>query len=314
MDSQELSEESGVPGSPIMAETGDSSNSFLIQHRGHNVMRHLATPEYIDPLYEDEIRDTDVFQVTYPKSGTVWMQQILTLIYNEGYRNGTEDIQSIDQVPWIEYNIKHVDHTKRPSPRLITTHLTYDLVPKGLREKKGKVIYIHRNPKDILTSLHHFSKALVAMEAYETFEEVLDQFLAGNVTANSWFDHVKGWYEHSNEFNILFLVYEEMVKDLKTDVLKICDFLGQQLDEEAVNTVVERATFKSMTADKGANYKWLPEEVFLHNQGRFLRKGKVGDWKNIMTVAQNEKFDTVFQEKMKALQHLPIKLIWDYNN
>lgn len=296
-----------------MAETTDTSSSDLMEHRGYKLLKNIGTTQSIDAMFEDDIRDTDVFQVTYPKSGTVWMQQILTLIYNEGYRNGTETIQTVDQAPWIEYNFRNVDHINRPSPRIITTHLPYDLVPKGLREKKGKVIYIHRNPKDVMTSLHHFSRILVAMDEHDSFDDSMDHFLAGNVVANSWFDHIKGWYEHSDEFNILFLVYEDMIKDLKSAVLKICDFLGKDLTEDAVNVVVQRATFKNMATDSGANYESLKENIIETSQGRLLRKGKIGDWKNAMTVAQNEKFDKIFQEKMKDLQHLPIKLIWDYN-
>ncbi len=44
-------------------------------------------------------RPSDVFVVSYPKSGTTWTQQIIKLIWN----NGIEDGRDIDDViPWIE--------------------------------------------------------------------------------------------------------------------------------------------------------------------------------------------------------------------
>ena len=44
-------------------------------------------------------RSSDVFVISYPKSGTTWTQQIVKLIWN----HGKEDGRDIDEVlPWIE--------------------------------------------------------------------------------------------------------------------------------------------------------------------------------------------------------------------
>lgn len=32
------------------------------------------------------------------------------------------------------------------------------------------------------------------------------------VFASSWFEHIKAWYLHKDDINMLFLTYEEMVK------------------------------------------------------------------------------------------------------
>lgn len=75
-------------------------------------------------------------------TGTIWTQQILSLIYFEGHRNRTEDLATLDRVPFLEYNIRKTDFLKRPSPRLFSSHLPYYLVPKGLKRKKAKVSHI----------------------------------------------------------------------------------------------------------------------------------------------------------------------------
>ncbi|DBA13450.1 TPA: hypothetical protein GDO54_018568 [Pyxicephalus adspersus] len=128
---------------------------------------------------------------------------------------------------------------------------------------------------------------------------------------SSWFDHIKGWYTHKDDYNILFMTYEEMKRDLRSAVIKICNFVDIKLNDDAIDTVVEKSSFKSMSQDPLANYKFISKDVLDFEKGDFLRKGTVGDWKNRMTVAQSEKFDRVYKEKMKDL---PIKFFWDIND
>ncbi|NXI41441.1 ST3A1 sulfotransferase, partial [Galbula dea] len=270
-----------------------------------------TSPEYVSSLENFEIKDSDIFVATYPKSGTVWTQNILSLIIHEGHRNGTENMETMERIPWLEYNMTNRNYADLPLPRVFATHLPYYLVPRDLRNKRGSVIYVTRNPKDVMVSYYHFSKFMNTLEDIPDFNLFMERFLAGKVLGSSWMDHVAGWYNHAEDFNILFLTYEEMKKDLRSAVLKICKFLGRKLSEEEVDSVVKQATFENMKKDPRANYENLPDDIAAKDKGAFLRKGTVGDWKNIMTVAQNERFDTVLQEKIKTL---PIKFIWDIND
>ncbi|NXU74083.1 ST3A1 sulfotransferase, partial [Oreotrochilus melanogaster] len=287
----------------------EPSKEYLFCYKGF-YFSVTTTPEYVASLEDFEINDSDIFIATYPKSGTVWTQNIMSLIMYEGHRTGTENVDIIQRVPWLEYNIEKMDYTQRPLPRVFATHLPYYLVPRDLRNKRARIIYVTRNPKDVMISYYHFSKYMNTLEEIPDLNVFMDRFLAGKVLGSSWLDHVVGWYNHAEDFNILFLTYEEMKKDLRSAVLKICKFVGKKLSEEDVDNVVRQATFENMRKDPRANYENLPDDIVTKEKGSFLRKGTVGDWKNIMTVAQNEKFDKVLQEKMKTL---PIKFIWDIN-
>ncbi|KAL7987824.1 hypothetical protein Chor_006743 [Crotalus horridus] len=122
-----------------------------------------------------------------------------------------------------------------------------------------------------------------------------------------WPDHIEGWCTHKVNFNILFLSYEEMKKDLRSSVLKICSFLEKELSEKEVDDVVDKATFDHMKMDSRANYTFIPSDQIDFSKGDFLRKGIVGDWKKTMTVAQSKKFDRVFKERMEKL---PFEFCW----
>lgn len=288
------------------------NDEYLLHFKGYNFERTLVDIDFLETLEDFEIRDDDVFIVTYPKSGTIWTQQILSLIFFEDHRRQTEKVETLDRAPFLEYNIRNVNFINRPSPRIFASHLPYYLVPNGLKKKKAKIVYVYRNPKDVMTSFFHFSNLIARLQVAENMKTYLETFLEGKVVGSVWFDHVRDWYTHRHMFNILFVSYEEMKKDLKSAVQKICKFLGKDLSDDDVDAVVRQATFKNMKSDARANYnEILKNEIGVRNDtGRFLRKGTIGDWKNHFTVEQSERFDKIFQKKMKDVD---LKFIWDMN-
>ncbi|KAL0160466.1 hypothetical protein M9458_044191, partial [Cirrhinus mrigala] len=54
--------------------------------------------------------------------------------------------------------------------------------------------------------------------------------------------------------------------------MKICDFVGKNLSDAAINKVAEAATFRHMKKDPLANYDSSPSKVTDRPKGLFMGK------------------------------------------
>ncbi|XP_015277963.1 PREDICTED: sulfotransferase family cytosolic 2B member 1-like [Gekko japonicus] len=261
---------------------------------------HVAvTEESLDQM-ENEFRflNDDVAIVTYPKSGTIWMSEILGLIRQKGDPAWTHSLPMWDRSPWIETSLGLKIALRSPPPRVLCSHVQFQLFPKSFLQSNAKIIYTLRNPKDVLISFYYFSMLSRLFKDPGTLEEFMEEFLSGNVAYGSWFDHVKGWMALKGRPNFFYITYEELWQDLRGSVEKICHFLGKELNSQQIDSVVEYASFRKMKENKMSNFSLIPDHLMDHKRGTFMRKGICGDWKNHLTVPQNKYFDRVYQEKM----------------
>ncbi|XP_040290447.1 sulfotransferase 2B1-like [Bufo bufo] len=257
---------------------------------------------------EFQVLDDDVYIVTYPKSGTNWMIEILSLLRTNGDPTWSKSIPIWLRSPWYE-TIRGQSQIKDVvSPRVLTSHLPFHIFAKSYFTSKAKIIYIIRNPKDIVVSLFYFNKMICLYKDPQSFPELLEDFLQGNVLYNSWFDHVKGWMQMKESTNFFYITYEELHTNLRNNVIRICKFLGKDLDDSQIDLVVKHSSFNAMKENKMSNYTMISQDFMDQNKGSFIRKGIIGDWKNHFTIAQNEYFDEVYKEKMKDLN---VTFFWE---
>ncbi|KAK2853936.1 hypothetical protein Q5P01_006597 [Channa striata] len=271
---------------------------------------HLHTQDSLQKALEFQFEDTDILIVSYPKSGTTWMQEIVTLIFSKGDPNLSQTVPNWARAPWLEqYYSSATLETSSSSPRLITSHLTHRLLGPALQGSKAKIIYVSRNPKDVVVSFYHFHKIANFLPEAGSFAEFLNSFLEGKLHFGSWFDHVKGWTSQTATMNnLLHITYEELSLDLHGAVKRISTFLQCPLGEDVVNSCVKHCTFSNMKDNKMVNYTLIPEEIVDHSKGSFMRKGKIGDWKNMFTEEQSQYLESVLKSKM---QDCTLEFVWD---
>ncbi len=225
----------------------------------------------------------DVFVASYPKCGTTWTQYLLYLLLHGG-----EPLASDGK---LEHASPHLEEVGReavaalPSPRLIKTHLPRRLTPWHPR---ARYVYVARNPFDCAVSFYHHTRGFVRHYDFAegTFDEFFECFLAGEVDFGDYFANLLPWHAERREANVLFVLYEELHRDLRAAALRIGTFVGGAAaeacsDDRVLARVLEAASFASMSRDQS---RWSSARPA--GMPPFLRKGTVGDWRSTFSPRQ----------------------------
>uniref|UniRef100_A0A4X1U2Z9 Sulfotransferase n=2 Tax=Sus scrofa TaxID=9823 RepID=A0A4X1U2Z9_PIG len=269
--------------------------------KGVPLIKYFA--EALGPLESFQAWPDDVLISTYPKSGTTWVSEILDLIYQGGDLQKCQRAPIFVRVPFLEFKIPRCPTgfellKDTPAPRLLKTHLPLALLPQTLLDQKVKVVYVARNAKDVAVSYYHFYRMAKVHPNPGTWDSFLEDFMAGEVSYGSWYQHVQEWWELRHTHPVLYLFYEDMKENPKREIQKILEFVGRSLPEETVEDIVQHTSFQEMKNNAMTNYRTLPSDLLDHSISAFMRKGITGDWKSTFTVAQNERFEADYAEKM----------------
>ena len=200
-----------------------------------------------------------------------------------------------------------------PSPRTLHLHTTYELTPY---HPHAKYIYVAREPKDTAVSNFYFARNGVGGPEYReaTFNEFFEKFIQGEVIYGDYFDHLLGWWKHSNDQNVLFLTYENLKNNPQDVTLQVAKFISdkdtdyvkmlQSNDSSVLKKILENTSFNNMKKDievvvqtatqSSSGNKKLDKGLTVTD---FFRKGIVGDWINHFNEQQVERLEKQFKEK-----------------
>ncbi|GIX78763.1 sulfotransferase 1E1 [Caerostris darwini] len=246
-----------------------------------------------------QAREDDIYVISYPKTGTTWLQEIVYLIHSNIDINSALNIDLNQRFPYIEHSRTNFNDVKNmDSPRLLKTHLPYSCLPQDIIQKQCKIIYITRNPRDVAVSYYHFACMLKETQYKGTFEQFFQRFLLDRPTYSPFLLHNLEFWNQRNDKNILFLSYEDLKIDLVGNLKKIAEFLNRKLNPEELNAIKEHCEFKNMSKHKTTA---LSEDSAVDKKASsFYRKGQVGDWKNYFTEEMLKKLDEKVEKVLKG--------------
>jgi hypothetical protein len=239
------------------------------------------------------INATDVFLVSFPKSGNTWMRFLLGNYLTKGLL----EFQNVNSyIPEVHIHPERVNDVIT-EPRIIKSHFEYV-------KEYTTVIYIARDIRDVaISKFHHLQMVDVIPETTTLHNYLQSSFDKANQYGSKWHTHVFSWLRDNFPQRLLLLKYEDILVNPELELKKALVFMGLSLDEALLNLSIERSSFKSMRKkeeESPINTQELVAKAPLPNK-YFVREGKTGSWRNEMNTIEKDLFWNIYGEALQFL-------------
>lgn len=229
-------------------------------------------------------KETDIYVVSYPKSGTTLMQMILYQMNSDGNMNFDH---IYDVSPWLRDSARNNTPVRSAGDRrIIKTHDDYELL-KDL--KKAKYIVIIRDCLDVMYSF------FIHTINYEG--PVLDFKKFCQLEMPEWFKFNTEWLQNYNKLTILYINYEDLILNKEMEINRISRFIGIDINKTLMARIIRRTSFQFMKKNE-KKFGEQPNTKKIYN--RFIRKGLVGEGINKFTDKELAEYRNLATEFLKT--------------
>jgi Sulfotransferase domain len=241
------------------------------------------------------IHPDDTFLVSYPRSGNTWTR---FLIANLRYPNRQVSFGTIDELIPDACSQSKAGLKKSPRPRIIKTHEYFD-------PRYKKVIYIVRDPRDVVLSQYKWFLKCRALEDGYSLEQFVSRFIEGDMSIyGSWGENVGSWLATRRENkSFLLLRYEDLVAETTHELQRVASFLGIAVSETDLSRAAElssAARMREMEKKEG--------EVWIGTRGRrtdipFVGGARAGSWKTDLPESSVRAIEEAWKPIMRLLKY-----------
>ena len=251
-------------------------------------------------------RDDDIIISTYAKSGTTWVQQIVSQLIFKGQAG----LPVAEMSPWLDLRVppKHIklaEIEKQTHRRFLKTHLPVDAL---VFSPKARYIYIGRDGRDVVWSMynHHANANRSWYEALndtpgrigppiepppDSIRQYFNDWLArdGHPFWPFW-ENIRSWWEIRALPNVLLLHFENLKKDMPGEIRRVADFLGIAVEEEKWLDILKHCSFDYMKANATATVP-LGGAFWDGGAQTFINKGVNGRWREVLSAEENAAYE-----------------------
>lgn len=238
----------------------------------------------------------DTFIVSFPKSGNTWARFLVANLLHPGEPVTFQNIERI--IPDMHAQSKRFIRGL-PRPRIIKSHEYFD-------PRYRRVIYIVRDPRDVLLSSYHFHQKQRQIPDNYPLEQYVTRFLSGDVwnayaswsqnvsswlatrpqlppggLFGNWRDSVSSWLNapmDSSEF--LMLRYEAMLAKPLRELTRIAKFLQIDVTPDLLSQAVTRSSAEELRKlEQSQASKWIMTKD-TRQDIPFVGAAKAGGWRS----------------------------------
>lgn len=260
-----------------------------------------------------DFRDDDIIIATYAKSGTTWVQQIVSQLLFDG----EEGLEVAEMSPWLDLRvppkeIKLPEVAAQQHRRFIKTHLPVDAL---VFSPQAKYIYIGRDGRDVVWSMYnHHSSAnedwynalnltpgLVGPPIDEPVDSVEQYFLdwMGKDGHPFWpfWENIGSWWNIRELPNVFLVHFSKLKEDMPGEIRRIADFLDIAVDDTLFDTIVGHCSFDYMKANAT---KSVPMGGVFWEGGAttFIHKGTNGRWHDVLSAEDSQRYEKMAVDKL----------------
>jgi len=231
------------------------------------------------------LRAEDVWFPSYPKAGNTWLRFILCNIISQSELAGASvDFHSVGKIMSAlgRHNLL-LPWPHRTIPRFIKTHQPYRPL---LFARPQRIVYLVRDPRDVMVSYYHYEKAKTHKPYAGEFTDFLHDKQFGLARC---LQHYRSWRPYITHL----LHYEELKADPFLALKQTFKAINVQVPDTLLSIAIENSSLPKIQALQKVS--GIPGGERFNEQFVFARQGNSGSWVDYFSPPDLQYYRTTIQ-------------------